>query len=357
MNHPSAGPKATVRTARIGAADDGQARPQFARRRRRIAAAAVMALSGFALTLPGPAQAAWPERPIHFIVAYAAGGGTDLVARLLVPHVERYLGGGARFTVNNRPGAGGAIGFSELARAAPDGYTIGMINTPNVLTVPIERKADFSWRAYDLIGNVVDDPGNFAVRTDNPVKSLAELAAAAKARPGAFSVGTTGVGSDDHLAMLMFERAAGVKMTHVPFKGSAEVRTAIQGGHIEVAAINIGEALQYVKGGSPLRSLGTMSVERSPLSPDLATFREQGFDIVMASLRGVAAPKGLPPDIRQQLVVAFAKAIADPKFRQEAEAAFAPLRYLPPDAYAQELADGEAGFRKLWNEAPWAARP
>ena len=99
-----------------------------------------------------------------------------------------------------------------------------------------------------------------------------------------------------------------------------------------------------------------MSLERSPLAPDLPTFREQGFDIVLASLRGIAAPKGLPPDIRDRLVKAFAAAVADPKFQAEAAAAFAPLRYLPPDAYEKELAEGEATFRKLWDEVPWAEK-
>ena len=98
-----------------------------------------------------------------------------------------------------RPGAGGAIGFTELTSAQPDGYTIGFINTPNVLTIPIERKSNFHWEKYDLLGNVVDDPGNFSVHADTPIKNLAELVAYAKANPGAVTYGTTGIGSDDHL--------------------------------------------------------------------------------------------------------------------------------------------------------------
>lgn len=319
-----------------------------------------LAAAGVAGTLlpaaPAIAQSGYPEKPINFIIAYAAGGGSDLIVRMLVPYVEKQLGSGARIVVINRTGAGGAIGFGELANAPPDGYTIGMINTPNVLTIPIERKTNFSWQSYDLIGNIVDDPGNFSVHRDMPIKSLAELAAYAKANPGIASVGTTGVGSDDHLAMLLFERAAGVKMNHVPFKGASEVRTAVQGKHITVAAINIGEALQYEKSGTPLRQLGTMSASRTPLAPDVPTFREQGFDIVLASLRGVAAPKGLPPAVRDKLVVAFERAILDPKFQSEALAAFAPLRYLPPAKYEAEIRESEASFRKLWNEVPWAGK-
>src|SRR5687768_15693813 len=102
---------------------------------------------------PGLAQAAYPERPIKLVVAYAPGGGTDITARLTAEYLQKYLGNSASFVVMNRPGAGGAIGFTELANAAPDGYTIGFVNTPNVLTIPIERKSGFHWEKYDLLGN------------------------------------------------------------------------------------------------------------------------------------------------------------------------------------------------------------
>lgn len=287
------------------------------------------------------------------VIAYAPGGGTDIIARLTAQFLQKHMGGTASFVVLNKPGAGGALGFTELMNAAPDGYTIGFINTPNVLTIPIERKVGFHWEKFDLIGNVIDDPGNFSVHADTPIRSLAELAAYARAQPGAVTYGTTGIGSDDHLAALAFERAAGVKLTHVPFKGAAEVHNAVASKQIMVAAINIGEALQYQKGGTPLRHLGQMSEQRSTLAPNIPTFKEQGFNVIMASLRGLAAPKGLPPAVREQLVVALQKTAADPEFQARAAGYFAPLRYLAPAAYAQELKSDEAGFRQLWQTAPW----
>ncbi len=302
---------------------------------------------------PASGTAAYPEQPISMIVAYAPGGGTDLVARAIAPFIEKYLGDGARILVVNRPGAGGEIGFTALANAAPDGYTIGFVNTPNLLTTPIERKTAFTWRSFDLLGNLVDDPDNFSVHADSPLKNLADLAAYAKANPHAVSVGTTGTGSDDHLAMLMFEKIAGVKMNHIPFKGAADVRTALAGKQIVVAAINVGEALQYAKGGTPMRQLGQMSQARTTLAPDLPTFKEQGFDVVMASLRGMAAPKGLPPAIRDRLVKAVEHAAADPAFQAQAAKFFAPLRYLAPPKYEAELREAEAQFRELWKEIPW----
>jgi tripartite-type tricarboxylate transporter receptor subunit TctC len=309
-------------------------------------------LSAAALA-PVAARAAYPEQPIKMIVAYGAGGGTDLVARVMAPYIAKYLGNNASVVVLNRPGAGGGIGFTEVANAQPDGYTIGFINTPNVLTIPIERKVNFHWQGFDLLGNVIDDPGNFSVHADSPVKNLAELVAYAKSNPGAVTYGTTGIGSDDHLAALMFERASGVKLTHVPFKGAAEVHNAIAGKQIFMAAMNIGEALQYAKGGTPLRHLGQMSTSRTNLAPNVPTFKEQGFDIVMASLRGIAAPKGLPPAVREQLVAAIQKAAADPEFQAKAANAFAPLRYLAPAQYEAELRGAEGGFKQLWQAMPW----
>jgi tripartite-type tricarboxylate transporter receptor subunit TctC len=311
---------------------------------------AVMTLAVASLT---SVWAAYPEQPIKVIVAYAPGGGTDIIARTAAQFVAKHLGPNASLVVVNRPGAGGAIGFSELAKAAPDGYTIGFINTPNVLTIPIERKSNFHWQDFDLLGNIVDDPGNFSVHADSPFKNLKDLVAHAKANPQAVSYGSTGIGSDDHISALMLERAAGIQMTHVPFKGSAEVHNAVIGKQITVAAMNIGEALQYVKGGSQIRQLGQMSVSRTTLAPQVPTFREQGYDIIMASLRGLAAPKGLPPVIREQLVTAVQKAAADPEFQAKAAGFFAPLRYLPPAAYSQELKDAESGFRQLWQTMPW----
>jgi tripartite-type tricarboxylate transporter receptor subunit TctC len=321
---------------------------------------AFIAFAVAALTAITPAlsHASYPEQPIKMIVAYGAGGGTDMVARLLARHMEKHLSSDlktdAKIVVVNRPGAGGGIGFAELAAAPADGYTIGFINTPNVLTIPIERKSNFHWTKYDLIGNVVDDPGNFSVHNDSPIKNLADLVAYARANPEKVTVGTTGVGSDDHLAMLMFERIAKVKMTHVPFKGAVEVHQAVVGKQIMVAAINIGEALQYAKGGSPLRQLGQMSKAKTTLAPTLATFKEQGFDIVLASLRGLAAPQNLPTPVREALVRAVDRTLKDPQFQSQAAAMFAPLRHLAPAAYTTELREAEAGFAQLWKELPWS---
>ena len=314
-----------------------------------------VALCALAGLLPAAGGAAYPEeRVINIIVAYSPGGGTDLIARAIAPFIEKYLGGGARIVVVNRAGAGGEIGFAALAGSAPDGYTIGFVNTPPLLTIPIERQAQFSWQRFDYLGNIIDDPCNFSVHADTNIRDLKQLAAYARANPGEVTVGSTGVGSDDHLAMLMFERAAGVKLRHIPFKGSADVRAAITGKQILVAAINIGEALQYQKGGTPLRNLVQMSPARTNLAPELPTAREQGYDIELSSLRGMVAPKGLPPEIRDRLVRAIERSVADPEFQARAVQFFSPLRYLAPAQYEALVRDADVTYRALWKEMPWA---
>jgi tripartite-type tricarboxylate transporter receptor subunit TctC len=311
------------------------------------------AFLSIASALPMHVNAAWPEQPINMILAYAPGGGTDIIARAIAPFIEKQLGSGARIVIVNKPGAGGDIGFGAIAAAQPDGYTIGFINTPPVMTLPIERKTTWNLNSYEYLGNLVDDPGTFCVHAESPFKTLAELQTFAKANPKAVTVGSTGIGSDDHLAMLMFEKTAGVTMTHVPFKGSGETRTAIIGKHITVAAINVGEALQYLKSGSPLRCLGQMTAKRMSVAPDWPTFKEQGYNFEMASLRGLVAPKGIPVAVRDRLVIAIEKAAADPAFRIQAERAFAPIRYLSPVDYEAELRTGETQFKQLWKEIPW----
>ena len=306
------------------------------------------------MLLPCAAIAQYPDKVINVIVAYSPGGGTDLIARAIAPYIEKYLGGGARLAVVNRAGAGGEIGFAALANSPADGYTIGFVNTPPLLTIPIERAAQFSWQRFEYLGNIIDDPCNFSVHADTDIRDLKQLAAYARANPGAVTVGTTGIGSDDHLAMLMVERAAGVKMRHIPYKGSADVRAAIAGKQIMIASINIGEALGYQKGGTPLRNLVQMSPARTNLAPELATAREQGYDIELSSLRGMVGPKGMPPEIRERLVKAIERAAADPEFQARAAQFFSPMRYLAPAQYEALVRDADVTYRALWKELPWA---
>lgn len=300
------------------------------------------------------ANAAYPERPITMIVPYAAGGATDVLGRALAPFISKYLGGNANVIVMNRPGAGGDLGVSAIARAPADGYTIGLVSTPPLLTLPLERKTTYTWKSFDYLGNVIEDPVSFAVHSDSKFKNMADLIAHAKAKPGEVTVGTTGPGSDDHLGMLMLERSAGVKFNHVPFKGSSEVRTAVLSNVINVAAINVSEGVMFVKGGSPMRNLGQATVDRSPIAPDLPTYKEQGFNVTLSANRALGAPAGLPADVKAKLVKAVEQAVADPEFQRQANTVFfQPVRYSSPAEFEASLHSLSGDFDKLWKEVPW----
>jgi len=305
-----------------------------------------------ALLLPAAAARAqaYPDRALTMIVAFAPGGGTDIAARTLARFMERELG--QSIVVQNRGGAGGEIGWAELARARPDGYTIGFINTPNIVTIPIERQARIRLEDFAPIANIVDDPGGFFVAADSPFRNLGDLVAHARAHPEEVTYGTTGVGSDDHLATLTFERLAGVRFTHVPFSGASQVRTAALGRQLTLAAMNIGEGLPDMRSGQ-LRALGQMAPARWDQAPETPTFREQGFDVVQGSMRGVGAPAGVPKEVLDRLAAVLRRVVDNPEFQRLAEQQFLPLRFLGPEAYAAELTAMREEYRQLWTAHPW----
>ncbi len=309
------------------------------------AASAAAVLAG-----AGGSHAAWPERPVTMIVAFPPGGGTDVAARTLARFLERELG--QPVVVLNRAGAGGEIGWGELARARPDGHTIGFVNTPNIVTIPIERQARYRLEDFAPVANVVDDPGAFFVPPDGPHRALADLVAFARANPEAVTYGTTGIGSDDHLAALAFERLAGVRLTHVPFAGAAQVRNAILGRQIALASMNAGEGVADMRQGQ-LRALGQMGERRWEEAPDVPTFREQGFDVVQGSMRGLAAPAGVPREVLDRLADAVRRTMEDAEFRRLAAQQALPLRFLGPDEYRAALLAMREDLRRLWAAHPW----
>lgn len=317
--------------------------------------AALVSLVMAVLTLAsGAAWAEYPERPVTVVVAYDLGGSTDVTARLLAPFLARHLGPRAEVQVVNRPGATGEVGFAAIADAQPDGYTIGFINTPNMLTPPIERVARYSIDRLDPLVNVADDPGVWTVPADSPYATLKDLIQAARSKPGTIMVGSTGVGSDDHLALLMTQQKAKVSFAHKPFAGSAANYRAMEAGRIQVCGHNLAEALR-ARQSDPIRILGVMSESRWPEMSDVPTFAEQGVAVISSTLRGVGAPQGVPPAIRAKLVAALTAAVNDPEFRALAArpGSYIPLRFLPPDAFAAEIKRQDAALHDLWRTDPW----
>ena len=198
----------------------------------------------------------------------------------------------------------------------------------------------------------MDDPGGFFVAPDSPLRTLSDLAAHARANPDKVAVGTAGIGSDDHLLMLGFEKLAGARLVHVPFAGQAPTVSALLGRHIAVAAMNIGESLELVKQGQA-RPLAQASPERGALAPDIPTFKEQGFDLTGGVVRGLAVPAGTPEPIRARLEAALLSTMDDPAWRAEAARLYQPLRRMDGAGFTRLVRQEAEALRRLWQERPW----
>jgi tripartite-type tricarboxylate transporter receptor subunit TctC len=256
----------------------------------------------------------YPNRAVNLIVAAPAGGNTDVGARIVASIAEKELG--QPIVVLNKAGAGGQVGWTELARSKPDGYTIGFIIMPGTNTVIIDpnRKAIFKEDAFAFIVNHVFDAGAIWVRADSPYKTLKDLIDAAKDKPNTIRAATTGILGDDHLAILMTEEASpGSQFRIVHLEGSINQLKEALGGNIDVAFDNVGGVLKPLKSGQ-IRALAVTDTERSKFLPDVPCTAELGYPtIVSSSTRGIAAPKGTPQPIIDRLAAVFVKAMSDPE--------------------------------------------
>ena len=314
-----------------------------------VAFLAVLVILGLALPAVAPG-ASFPDkaRTLTHIVAYPPGGGTDVTARLLAPMLEKELGIQAQ--VLNKPGAGGQIGFTEIARSRPDGYTIGNLILPTVITTYLDpqRKAVFSRKSFELLALQDNDPGIIAVKADGPYKNLNDLIDAAKAKPGTIRTTTSGILSDDHIAAMLTEEVAGVKFAIVHFDGSAPGRNAVLGGHVEAFYGNVSEMKAQVDAGE-VRLLAVMDRKRSKFYPDVKTAEEQGYKIYSGVHRGIGMPAGAPKEVRDTLAQALKNVINSAEFVQRMEKlTYAPL-YMDPESYAKFWTDYE-GQAKQWVE-------
>jgi tripartite-type tricarboxylate transporter receptor subunit TctC len=302
-------------------------------------AAAISALSA------GAALADWPtDKPIELIVAFAPGGGTDIMLRALAPFLEADLE--ATIAVLNRPGASGEITYTALSQADPDGYTISSLNTPGFLTMQIDRTLGYDPKALCPVARIVEDPGTFVVQAGSDINSLADLVAKAKEAPGVVSVATTGVGTDEHMALLQLEKAAGIDLTPVPFEGANEAKTALLGGHVQVIGLNVGEAVS--SDPNAFKVLAQFGDARSTLAPDLPTATEEGFDIIMSSERGMMTRCDVPEEIRARLSASVEKALADPAFLEVAKQQGLPLAYLSGEEWTASMPARLARFEEIF---------
>ncbi|MES5099994.1 tripartite tricarboxylate transporter substrate binding protein [Agrobacterium sp. BA1120] len=310
---------------------------------------AVLAASTLLATI-GSAHAEWPkDRPIQMIVAFAPGGSTDVMARAMQPYLEKELG--ADIVIENRPGASGEIAYTALAKAKPDGYTFSFINTPGFLSMQVQRKLGYDPKTIKPVARIVDDPAAIVVPAASEIKTLADFIAAAKAKPGAVSFGSSGIGTDDHLAIIILGSETGTKITHIPFNGAGETRTAILGSQVTGGGLNVSEF-----GGndtSGLRMINTFGKERSPQLPDVPTAIESGFNVEMTSERGIAAPREVPAEITDRFAAAVKATLDNPEFQKQAKQMALPLAYLSGPDWEKEMPTRLARFQKIWDTTPW----
>jgi tripartite-type tricarboxylate transporter receptor subunit TctC len=288
----------------------------------------------------------FPTKEVQIIIPWAAGGATDLIFRGLAATTGKYLG--KAVVVVNRPGGAGAVGYTEAAQAKPDGYTLVSAITPLTI-LPHQVTTAFTYKSFEPVVNVVDDPSMFLVRSDAPWKSLKEFLDFAKKNPDMITVGNSGAGGGVHLVALAFEKAAGVKFNHIPFSGGGPSVTAILGGHINAVSVSPPEGIEHVKAGK-LKIIALFSGKRFELFPDVPTVKEQGIDFIMGMWRGLVAPKGTPPDVIKKLQDAFKQGMDDPVFQKNAKDMAVNLRYLGPEAFGPLMAHDDEFYGKLVKE-------
>ncbi|QOY38255.1 tripartite tricarboxylate transporter substrate binding protein [Anaerobacillus isosaccharinicus] len=294
----------------------------------------------------------FPTKPITVIVSFGAGGGTDIGARILLPYVEKELG--VPITVVNKDGGGGWVGWTDLLNQKKDGYTIGYINTPNLMTGYLnpELKRNNSLEDFDVIANHVLDYGAIAVRADDDrFETIEDLIEYAKGQE--LTTTSTGVASDDHVAALKVNKAHGTQFVAVHGSGAVYGKAGVLGGHIDVYFANVGEVTVPEKNGE-LRVLAVMAPERSDFLPHVPTLEEKGFgEIYSWSARGIAAAKGVDQAKLDIIIAAFEKALNDPEHIEKMENMGLEVKPMYRDEYRNFLTEDEAGVKEVLDLLGW----
>jgi tripartite-type tricarboxylate transporter receptor subunit TctC len=306
-------------------------------------------IASFVLIFSAVGQAAYPEGPITIIVPSKAGGSTDTSARLFSNAAKKYWPD-SDFVIKNVGGSGGQKGFEEIARAKPDGQTIGMIFTTQVVAHIVSKRAQYTLDSFHIMGNMMEDPLIIAVPAASPIKNLDEFVAAAKAK--SLTAAVNGIGSDDFVAAQKFELQAGVTFNLLPTKGSTEQKAMILGGHIDTSFMNLSQLYSQHKAGEA-RIIAILAKERSNLLPDVQTGAEQGYPVNMTATRGFVAPAGVTPEVAAKLDDLLQKVMADPEFIAACEKSVQFLLPMSGVDYKSYLVDLQAETQKFFNKNPW----
>lgn len=303
-------------------------------------------LGALILTAPVTAQERWPTKPIRFIVPYAAGGGTDFVARAVAKRLAENVG--QAMVVENRAGANSIIGIDAVARAVPDGYTVGLSTEAVVVNemiakeqLPYNLDQDLTW-----VTQLVDVPFILVASKKSGITTLQDLIKKAKERPGELTYGSTGNGSSHSMAMDHLKSMTGIDMIHVPYKGVAPGLADLTGGQIDIMFTGLSSGIPLVQSGR-VTPLGVSSPERSPSAPDVPTIAEQGVkNYSFQTWYGLVAPRATPSAVLDQINQAFRNALLSEEVKQQLEGQGLTVHPSTPDEYRRTVEETKQRFVK-----------
>jgi tripartite-type tricarboxylate transporter receptor subunit TctC len=312
----------------------------------------VVACFALAAGLPAVASAQeWPNRPIRIIVAFGAGGGADIISRILGQSMQERLG--QSVIIENRPGAGGTIGNEAVARVDKDGYTLGMMTAGQIIAATLKKSMRYDTLAdFDPVSLVATASLMIVARPDFPANTVKDLVAAAKADPGKIVFASSGFGATQHFSAELFMQTAGVKMVHVPFRNSPEAISAVLGKQVDVLFDTVSALIGQVQSGE-LKALAVTGKDRFPVVPSVPTAIESGvvpgYDVT--TWYGVFAPRGTPPSIIAKINKTLSEILADATVRQRLDSAGVVVQGSTPEAFGTFMA---AEFTR-WNAVRKAA--
>jgi len=306
-------------------------------RRRLLATAGAALCLGVPVFAPAFAQAqAYPTKPVKLVVPYPPGGPTDIVARLVAQKLSDAMG--QQFIIDNRPGAGGNPGAELVARSPADGYTLVVATTAHAINPSLFKNLGYSLsKDFAPVSQLTSGPLVIVANPQLPAKNVAELIALAKSKPGELNFASSGNGQSTHLSAELFAAMAGVKMNHIPYKGSAPALTDTMGGQTQLMFDTMLSAMPHVKAGK-LKALAVTSATRSPVAPDLPTVAESGLPGYEAiAWNGLLAPAGTPPEVLARLSAELKKVLAAPDVKDKFEAQGFAAAWNSPDDFGRFL--------------------
>jgi tripartite-type tricarboxylate transporter receptor subunit TctC len=291
------------------------------------------------------AQATYPSKPVRLVVPFAPGASNDTLSRATALVMGPMLG--QNFIIDNRPGAGAMIGTEHVARSEPDGYTILNIQTSYATNAAIRAKMPYDVaKDFVYIGLMAKSPMIIVVPPALPVKSVKELVALARARPGEMNYGSSGTGGSNHLTTELFAKTAGIKIVHVPYKSMGPALTELIGGQVDMVITTLPSALGQVRAGR-LKAVAVASAKRSVFAPDIPTAIEGGVDYVSEQFWGLAAPGRTPPEIVNRLSETLRKAVATPQLKEQYAREGGEPQPMTPDEFGKFVLADVARWRQL----------